>query len=57
MAVREYHYHDREVMAAALPKAAYGTLTGIALFLSSFRVMACQSVGSLPIEMYSIAFI
>ncbi|HBC99324.1 MAG TPA: hypothetical protein DC053_08115, partial [Lachnoclostridium sp.] len=57
MAVQEYHYHDREVMAAALPKAAYGTLTGIAISFPSFRVMACQSVGSIPIEMYSIAFI
>ncbi len=27
MAVREYHYHDREVMAATLPKVVYGTLT------------------------------
>ena len=30
VAVREYHYHDREFMAAALPKAAYGTLAWIA---------------------------
>ncbi len=36
MAEREYHYHNREVMAAALPKAAYGTLTGFALSFPPF---------------------
>jgi len=55
VAVQEYHYHDREVMAVTCPKDTYGSLKKSLVF-HTYKVMAYQSVGSLSIEMYSITF-
>jgi|SRR5690625_748561 len=37
VAVQEYHYHDREVMAVTCPKETYGSLKRIARFSLSAK--------------------
>src|SRR5699024_2413142 len=37
VAVQEYHYHDREVIAVTCPKDTYGSLKRIARFLLSTK--------------------
>ncbi|WP_336252013.1 MULTISPECIES: hypothetical protein [unclassified Oceanobacillus] len=37
VAVQEYHYHDREVMAVTCPKVTYGSLKRIARFSLSAK--------------------
>lgn len=57
VAVQEYHYHDREVMAVTCPKDTYGSLKRIARFVLSTKSWRISPLAqSLPKRIRSLLY-